>query len=379
MNKNMKVNKNLDENKNRKDLEARNKKIIDAVIEKANRVCPGSLALIGVYGSFETGDFYERSDLDLLVLINDEKGWQLGCTFIQDDLAVGHDIYCTTWEDLEEDALYNSPNISKLMDSQVVYAADGKYIERLEALREKANGHLQTPLSKEDFGKAENMMKEAAHCYLAAMTAEDMTEIWVQAGYVLYFVENAIAMLNKRYFHYGTKRIYEELESMENRPCKLCEMIESVLSGASAGQIKKSLTMLIQETMRVFKKAEKTIPVQKQPVTADSIRGTYEEMFSNWGNKMYAASDEDNRHLAFMSMISLNAMVSDLSDEVDIAGYDVLGGYDPQDLRKTARAFDHFLMKYAKEYQKAGLQVARYRDIDAFAAQYLGVSENEGG
>ena len=50
-----------------KDLEIRNQKIIDAIIEKASKVCPESLALIGIYGSFGTGDFYERSDLDLLV------------------------------------------------------------------------------------------------------------------------------------------------------------------------------------------------------------------------------------------------------------------------------------------------------------------------
>lgn len=69
-----------------KSLEVRNQKIIEAVIEKAHRVCPESLAMIGIYGSFATGEFYEKSDLDLLVLINDNNGWQLGCTFIQDDL-----------------------------------------------------------------------------------------------------------------------------------------------------------------------------------------------------------------------------------------------------------------------------------------------------
>ena len=79
-------------------LEERNQKIIDAIIEKANIVCPGSLALIGIYGSFMTGDSCKKSDLDLLILINDDRGWQLGSTFIQDDLQVGHDIYCTSWE-----------------------------------------------------------------------------------------------------------------------------------------------------------------------------------------------------------------------------------------------------------------------------------------
>lgn len=67
-------------------LEERNRKIVDAIINKAEIVCPGALALIGIYGSFMTGEYNEKSDLDLLILINDDRGWQLGCGFIQDDL-----------------------------------------------------------------------------------------------------------------------------------------------------------------------------------------------------------------------------------------------------------------------------------------------------
>lgn len=72
-----------------------NQKIIDAVIEKAEKVCPDSLALIGVYGSAATGDVHEKSDLDLLILIQNDEGWQLGTGFILDDLKIGYDIYCT--------------------------------------------------------------------------------------------------------------------------------------------------------------------------------------------------------------------------------------------------------------------------------------------
>lgn len=98
-------------------------------------MCQGALALIGINGSFMTGDFYGKSDLDLLIIINDDRGWQLACTFIQDDLQVGHDIYCTTWEELQDDARYEHPNISKLMDAEIVYCADEKYIEQLNNLR----------------------------------------------------------------------------------------------------------------------------------------------------------------------------------------------------------------------------------------------------
>lgn len=349
-------------------MNIRNQKIIDAVIEKADRVCPGSLALIGIYGSFATGDYHEKSDLDLLILINDDNGWQLSCVFIQDDIGVGHDIYCTTWDDLRNDARYDHPNISKLMDSEIVYCADDKYKEELEALRKQARDILSAPFSREDHINAENMLKQAEHFYLSAMIAEDLANARAQAGYVVYYIENAVAMLNKKYFRYGTKRAYEELEQMENKPPRLCEMIEDVLSADSVERIQNHLTVLMRETVRVFGITEP--PAAKKPVTADTIGGTYEEMFSNWRNKMYIAAEKGDRHLAFMSLISLNAMISGISNETEIGSYDVLGCYDPNDLNKTALACDGLLNEYLNEYKKADLQVTRYRDIDDFVGHY---------
>lgn len=189
--------------------------------------------MIGVNGSFMTGDFHEKSDLDLLILINDDRGWQLGCAFIQDDLQVGHDLYCTTWERLENDAKYEHPNISKLMDAKIVYCADEKYKEQLDKLRKVAENILSAPFSEEDYIKAEELLKEAEGCYTLAMVSD-------------------------------------------NKP--------DILNGAGG----------------------------------DTLIGTYEEMYSNWRNKMYAAAETGNRHLAFMSLVSSSAMFSEINSEVDI-------------------------------------------------------------
>ncbi|MBD5503979.1 MAG: nucleotidyltransferase domain-containing protein [Lachnospiraceae bacterium] len=351
-------------------LEQRNQKIIDAVIKKADIVCPGSLALIGIYGSFMTGDYYEKSDLDLLIIINDGRGWQLGCAFIQDDLQVGHDIYCTTWEHLQNDAGYEHPNISKLMDTKIVYCAEQKYKEKLDTLRQKAKDILAAPFSEEDYTKAEKLLKEAEHCYTSAMVSEHKSDVLAGAGGVIYYVENAIAMLNKQYFHYGVKRAYEELNAMQNRPEKLCDMIDDVISATSASSIKKHLSTLIKETIAVFHNVKETIAVQKKPATGDVLTGTYEEMYSNWRNKMYAAAKTGDTHLAFMSLLSSNAMFSEISSEVDISQYDVWGGYNSQDLHKTAKAYDDILNEYLEEYRKADIQVKHYSDIDAFVLDY---------
>lgn len=350
----------------RTSLEERNRKIIDAVIKRADMVCPGALALIGIYGSFMTGEFHEKSDLDLLIVINDDRGWQLGCTFIQDDLQVGHDIYCTTWEQLQNDAGYEHPNISRLMDAKIVYCADDKYKEQLDTLRQTVKDILSAPFAEEDYTKAEKLLKEAEHCCAMAMISEHMSEVLNWAGEAVYNVENAIAMLNKQYFHYGVKRAYEELNAMRNRPEKLCNMIDDVISAASVTSVQKHLSTLMKETVAVFHNVKENIAVQKNPVTGAALIGTYEEMYSNWRNKMYVAAEAGDRHLAFMSLISLNAMFSEISSEADIGRYDALEVYNSQDLHKTAKAYDDILHEYLNEYGKAGIQVKHYSDIDAF-------------
>ena len=65
------------------------------------------------------------------------------------------------------------------------------------------------------------------------MLGDDLTRVRKQAGGVLYYAENAVAMLNKRYFRKGVRRRYEELNAMTKRPEKLCEMIEGILSAGT--------------------------------------------------------------------------------------------------------------------------------------------------
>ena len=351
--------------------DSRNRKIIDAVIRKEQAVCPGSVALIGIYGSFATGDVHPLSDLDLLILINDERGWRLGKAFIQEDLGVGHDIYCTNWESLRQDAEYEHPHISRLMDSQIVYCADEKYREELETLREKLRDKLAQPFGEADYRKAEKELKEARCCYAEAMTAEALNEVRRNAGGAIYFAENAIALLNKAYFRKGVSRRYEELDAMEKKPDNFSGMIESVLAAATVDGLKEQLTQLIKGLNSCFRKVTQLLRREKKPACGDTLSGTYEEMFSNWHGKIVQAAEKGDRYLAFMSLESLNEMLNDITGEVDIGTYDVLSAYDPGDLRKTVDGFDRVLRQYLRECEKAGLHPARYADVDEFVSAYL--------
>ncbi len=351
-------------------LERRNRRIIDVVLEKERAVCPGTVALIGIYGSFLTGDIHPLSDLDLLILIRDERGRQLATAFVQEDLGVGHDIYCTTWEDLRRDACYEHPHIAKLMDARIVYCADETSRMELETLREQVRVRLAAPFDEADLRNAEREWNKAQCCYADAMAAAELSEVRRYAGGMIYYAENALALLNKTYFRRGVRRRYEELNAMERRPEDLCERVDAVLTAAAVPCLKERLTALTTALTACFRQAGEAVRTEKRPAGAETLSGTYEEMVSNWHGKMVMAAENGDRHLAFMSLESFNEMLSDLSGAVDIGTYDALSAYDPEDLRKTAEGMEAILRDYLREYEQAGLQPKRYADIDAFAAAY---------
>ncbi len=86
---------------------------------------------------------------------------------------------------------------------------------------------------------------------------------------------------------------------------------------------------------------------------------------------MYVAAETGDRHLAFMSMVSLKAMLSEIRREADIGRYDVFAGYDSGDLQKTAKAYDTVMNEYLQMYQRTGIKKTHYPDIDAFVSDYL--------
>lgn len=92
----------------------------------------------GGYGSVAAGDEYEKSDLDLLILINDENGQILADGFIIDDVDIGYDLYCTSWDMLENDAQCDHAHLSRLFDSMIVYCKDKSALRRLDEIRRKA-------------------------------------------------------------------------------------------------------------------------------------------------------------------------------------------------------------------------------------------------
>ena len=338
-----------------------NQKIIDAVIAKAEKVCPDSLALIGIYGSVSTGDEYEKSDLDLLILIDDDEGWKLGTGFILNDSGIGYDIYCTNQEGLKFDAECHHAQISKLMDSMIVYIKNQEAYNELCRLREQTKNFLK---SDKRFQRVDELMEKAKVAYADACLHKEVGKVRLDASMVVYYLLNAIMIYHGTYFKRGIKRTFDEMSELPVREdflnnikkVALCKEIEELRD------LLKNIILYVENC--VHQDLQKEEPSKK-------LSGTYEEMYSNWRNKVEEASLNNDSFSSFMNMCSLQNMFSDIASVVNIGNYDIMGEYNPDCLEDNIRVFDRNLERFEDIYKKAGIKVKRFSDVDEFIAEYL--------
>ena len=343
-----------------------NQKIIQAVIEKACKVCPDSLALIGTYGSVITGDMYEKSDLDLLILIEDDDGRKLGTGFILDDRKVGYDIYCTNWSGLRYDAECHHAHLSKLLDSQIVYVKHQDAYDKLCALRTQAKQFL---VSDGRFQRVKEAINNAKIAYANACLCEELGQARVETFGAISYLLDAVMLHHGTYFKRGVKRTFEELAALPMDPV-FVQTIQNVVVSKTIDQLRDLLKQLLLYTEgHIRKKKEKSEP-------SETLSGTYEEMYSNWRNKVEEAAKNADTFASFINMCSLHSMLSEIADGTAIGEFPVMDEYDTDSLEANTETFDKYLQKYEQAYIQAGIRVSRFADVDEFIADYLRQSQD---
>ena len=342
-----------------------NETIIRAVIEKAERVCPDSLLLIGVYGSVATGDEYEKSDLDLLILVRDEAGRRLATGFILEDRGVGYDIYCTDVESLRSDARCPHAHLSKLLDARILYVRDEAAYDELLALREEAKRYLA---SEERLERVAELMDKAKLAFASAHLSDEPGQVRLAAYGVTQYLADALMIFHGDYFRRGVKRTFEELGRIPYGK----ELSEGMLRVALCGDARE----LLELTKRMILGVEAhTQPSKVKAEASAALAGTYEEMYSNWRNKTEEAAVSGDAYASFANLCSLSLMLGEIGEDVEIGPFPVMDAYDPAALHENVKIFDGYLDQYEAVYRRAGLTVKRYADVDAFAADYLGPRE----
>ena len=343
-------------------MKERDRRIADAVGKKAAARCPGSLDLLGVYGSAVTGDDYAQSDVDLLIVVNDERGRQLADCFILEDTGVGYDLYCTSWASLEEDADCPHAHLAKLLDAELLYCRDRETGARLEGLRKRAADILA---SERRFDRAERLLRQAKQAYAEVWLTEELSRVRTWAGETVYWLLDALMLYHGRYFRLGVKRTFAELRAA-GLPFDAEKAVTNVLLADSPEEIRPALTKLFITAMEHMQ-----FPTARRSPSAESLAGTGEEMVSNWRNKMTEAARRGDVFSSFMNLGSLQQMLHALAEEAGTEDFEIMDRFDPYDLTGNAAVFDAALERYSGEYARLGMKLRRFPDLDAFLAEYL--------
>ena len=296
-----------------------------------------------------------------MILINDRNGWVPADGFILDDIDVGYDIYCTDWDMLEEDAQCNHAHLSKLFDSVIVYCKDKNSLKRLNELKRKA---AETLASDRRYDKADNAYSEAKKKFAEAHLTESLAKVRGCAGAAILFIEDAVMLYNGQYFKKGTKRAFDELRQLD-LPFDFESMIMDIIRAETVEKIRSGLAELLVLTNEYLK-----TPKQKELPAEANLRGTYEEMYSNWKNKMAEAADRGDLYSSFMNLLSLQDMLHEITEGIEIGDFEIMDKFDPQDLENNVCVFDKALNSYLMVYEKAGMRPKRYGNVEEFEKDY---------
>ena len=353
----------------KKKLAERNDKIIEYVMNEMESKCKDSVDLIGIGGSFCSGDVYENSDLDLVIIVNDDNARVLNKCFIIGD--VGFDIYTQSWSAFEEMAKYQNPYVTKLIDLKIVYKNGDDVVEKYKTLQQKLDENMQNNalvmLSiREHF-------KNVLNAYRQVAEAKDISIAYRRLGDMITGVEYILYMANKSYVSRGVKRIPEEIGKMEILPdgfmdkyldITRCTTLEEIREKASA--FMDCIEVFLNEKREDYAEPEEQAeePIVKKEIAVDDLTGTYEEIYSNWRNKAHHAVQINSVYLSFMVMVACQRFYDEMFEKYDIPEINLIGQYNPNDLEWNAYQFDKALNEWGKLYDRFNKKIEKVDSVE---------------
>lgn len=353
----------------KKRLLDKNKKLINMVIERAKRDFSDDIAIIGLTGSYSTGDFHEKSDLDLIIINNTDRGWGISSVFILDD--VGYDIYCTPWETrINAQANLESPMISCLIDMKILYCAKPEYMEKLNAYKQKALDALALPVGKACIERGKKYIDSAKQEYVNTLLADDIGSVRYASSKVVFNLINALTNLNNTYFKRGVKRYLEELATYKYIPENFEKLYMCVIEAKTIEVIRSASYEMLNCIVLLYNKMYADLV--KQPIpTSDNLNGTYEELWCNYRNKVIASAEAFDKSYAYQVASGAQNFLDEMTEMTGIQRFDIMQYFDADNLALFKKEFMRIMDEYLEEYNKVGRKVERYESIDQLYNQYM--------
>ncbi|MFZ6022474.1 MAG: nucleotidyltransferase domain-containing protein [Patescibacteria group bacterium] len=358
-------------------LIARNKDLIDIVLEKEAQILPHSIDLLGIVGSFQSGDYHEKSDLDLCIVSDDSQTKKLATCFILND--IGYDFYITPWNRLVQMSEYSDPFIAKLFELTPMHIKSEEIWQKYLGLRTHAENKLHN--NDENKEKALSAGRDAFLLMQQIQSVDTRGEVFRLLHRLTEKIEYSLYFFNNTYIKKGVRRIPEEIAVMSNKPEGFGDLYESLFRENSIPKLTTTLQVILDyfakflnissAVLTPIKQSTTTNINPKKPISAEQIKGTYEEIYSNWRNKMLLADLTNDYYLSFKTMASCQTFYDEMASEYDVPPIELLSIYDAHNLNNNVSQFDKALAQWETHYIRLNLNIKRFESIESFRSDYL--------
>jgi hypothetical protein len=202
------------------------------------------------------------------------------------------------------------------------------------------------------------------------MLSDNAAESKYASAKMLVSLEYVMYIANKSYIKRGIRRIPEEIKAMKILPKNFVQNYHGLISTRTVEEIKSFSTKLMNASKAFVSELIDHV-IAKKEITPESIEGTYEEIVSNWRNKMYLAAHTDDAYLALMTMASCQGFYDEFASEYNIDRVRLFEGFEIDNLPRSAELFDAAMDYYRCLYTQVGESVRYYPSIEAFEKAYL--------
>lgn len=347
---------------NKLEIFDRNNKIINEVLEKIKRTCPNSVDMVAIGGSFASGDYHEKSDLDIVIIRNNDDAVNIHKCFIMND--IGYDIYSYNWEDFKRMTRYTNPYVTKLKQLDIIYTRNDEVKDKYKSYQADLNDNMNNELLLKN--NISNLFSKVIKNYSDSLSGNTKKDLYKSLGSFIENTENIIYLMNKKYIEHGVRLIPMELINMKELPKDFIKNYQRLFECTNEHEIVDAISdtfksleqFLIEYDIEGKMRTEFDRKNDDKPeITSKELTGTFEELYSNYYNKLKYAYENNDEFLSFRSLVDAQNFYDHFYDNYNIEEIDIISKYNPNDLKQNFDVFVNSLKKWKTLYDEKNKKI----------------------
>ena len=116
---------------------------------------------------------------------------------------------------------------------------------------------------------------------------------------------------------------------------------------------------------------------ERKELLPNNLFGTYEEIYSNWKNKMMHAVTINSRYLSFVTMNSCQEFYDEMANMFDIPKIELMSNYNPDDLSYNVTLFNNCMEQWLNLYRMYGVEVNYFDNLKELENLYKTTNKNK--